>query len=1054
MHAGGPDRQAGRRWTAATTARPALGALLRSYRHDARLTQHELARRAGISVGAVRDLEQSRTRRPLPGSLAALAAALSLNPAQAEELRRAVTARGLRLQVLGPLAAWRDGAAVPLGGPGRRVVLGLMALTPDTLLHRAAIIDVLWPSNPPANAVSLVQAHVSRLRQALDPGPPAREDGPALLSAGSSYRLRVGPGQLDLLSFRQLAAAAHIACSRGDHGAACDLYEQALGLWRGEPLADVDLLRGHPAVIELGRQRSETVIEYAQAASAAGQHRQVLALLFELAAREPLNERAQEQLMLALAGSGRQAEALAVYHDVRRRLDEELAMLPGPDLAEAHLRVLRQDIPAAKAAAVAVTSGAVAAPGRTTPAPPVPRQLPAAPALFVGRASELSALNGLLDAAAGTVVITAMSGTAGVGKTALALRWARQVAQEFPDGQLYVNLRGFDPSGTPVLPAEGVLWFLDALGVAPARIPPGIEARAGLYRSLVAGQRLLIVLDNARDVDQVRPLLPGAPGCLVLVTSRSRLAGLAVGEGAHLMTLDMLTQQEARQLLVGLLGQQRAAAEPRAVDELIGLCARLPLALAVAAARAGFQLAALAAELHDAADRLDVLDAGDPASCVRAVLSWSYQSMRAPAARMFRLIGVHAGPDISAPAAASLAGIGLPQARRDLAELTSAHLLTEHSPGRYAFHDLLRAYAADQAAAIDTGEARRAAIRRVLDHYLHTARAADRLLNPARDLIAPAACVAGALPEQPGDYEQAMAWFKAEHQVLLAAVSLAADTGQAPLSWQIPWALVDYLEFSGHWHDWIATQQTGLAAARRLGDRAGEARCCRGLGCAYSRMGRDQDAHAHLSQALGLFCRAGDRIGEARTHQDLSWLFDRQGRPDQALHHDRLALRLYRQEGHRAGQANALNAIGWLHTLLGHHQQALDYCGQALAMHRALGNRRGQAATWDSLGYAHHHLGQLTEAITCYRRSLIVFRQLADRSNQAEILTHLGDTHRAAGHPHQAQDAWQQALDILDDLHHPDADQVRAKLSNIMAPAPAEPVSQAAAAEPPAQLPG
>jgi DNA-binding SARP family transcriptional activator/DNA-binding XRE family transcriptional regulator len=1023
----------------------ALAALLRGYRHDAGLTQHELARRAGLSVGAVRDLEQSRTRRPLPGSLTALAAALNLNPAQAEELGLAVTVRGLRLQVLGPLTAWRDGAAISLGGPGRRAVLGLMALTPGSLLHRAAIIDVLWPGNPPANAVSLVQAHVSRLRQTLDIGRPTTGEGPALLSAGASYRLRVGTGELDLLSFRQLAAAARMACSRGDHRAACDQYEQALELWQGEPLADVDLLRGHPAVAGLGRQRSETVIEYAQVASAAGQHGQVLALLFELAAREPLNEAAHKQLMLALAGSGRQAEALTVYHDMRRRLDEELAIPPGPDLAEAYLRVLRQDIPAARAAAVAVTSGAAAAPERTTP---VPRQLPAARAVFVGRAPELSALNGLLDAAAGTVVITAMSGTAGIGKTALALHWARRVAVEFPDGQLYVNLRGFDQSGTPVLPAEAVRWLLDALGVTPDRIPPSIEARAGLYRSLVADKRLLIVLDNARDVDQVRPLLPGAPACLVLITSRARLAGLAVGEGAHLMTLDVLTQEEARQLLQGLLGPRRAAAEPHAVDELIGLCARLPLALAVAAARAvdrpGFQLAALAAELHDAAGRLDILDAGDPASSVRAVLSWSYQSLRAPAARMFRLLGVHAGPDISAPAAASLVGTGLAQARQDLAELSGAHLLTEHSPGRYAFHDLLRAYAADQAAAIEGEQARRAAIHRVLDHYLYTARAADRLLNPARDPITPTACVAGASPEQLSDYGEAMAWFKVEHQVLLAAVGLAADTSLSPHAWQIPWALVDYLEFSGHWHDWIATQQIGLAATRRLGDSAGEARCCRGLGCAYARMGRDQDAHAHLSQGLGLFRRAGDRVGEARTHQDLSWLFDRQGRPDQALHHDQLALRLYQQEGHRAGQANALNAIGWLHGLLGDHRRALDYCGQALAMHRALGNRRGQAATWDSLGYAHHHLGQLTEAITCYLQSLDMFRQLSDRSNQAEILTHLGDTHHAAGDPHQAQDAWQQALDILDELQHPDADQVRAKLSSLAAAPAARPASGSA----------
>jgi tetratricopeptide (TPR) repeat protein len=396
---------------------------------------------------------------------------------------------------------------------------------------------------------------------------------------------------------------------------------------------------------------------------------------------------------------------------------------------------------------------------------------------------------------------------------------------------------------------------------------------------------------------------------------------------------------------------------------------------------------------------------------------------------MFRLLGLHPGPDTSVDAAASLAGILAVQARHALCELARAHLISEHLPGRYACHDLLRAFAARQAHATDDMAARRAAIGRVLDHYLHTAHAADTLLNPARDRITLPPYPDGVRPQRLRDRGQALEWFRAEHKVLLAALALAADAGFDTQTWQLAWTLVDFLEFLGHWQDWIVTQRMAIAATRRLADQAAEARCCRALGYAYARTGSDSDAHAHLTRALSLFRQVDDPIGQARTHQDLSWMLDRQGQPARALDHDQLALHLYQAAGHAPGQANALNAIGWLYAVLGDYRQAVDHCGRALTLHRALGNRRGEAATLDSIGYAYHHLAEHAEAITHYRRSLTLFRELTDRSNQAEILSHLGDALNAAGEPAQAHDAWQQALDILQELDHPDADQLRAKLA-------------------------
>jgi tetratricopeptide (TPR) repeat protein/transcriptional regulator with XRE-family HTH domain len=668
----------------------------------------------------------------------------------------------------------------------------------------------------------------------------------------------------------------------------------------------------------------------------------------------------------------------------------------------------------------------------------VPRQMPAAVADFTGRAAELEALTGMLEQAdgggPGTVVISAIGGTAGVGKTALALRWAHQVAQRFPDGQLYVNLRGFDPSGTPTAPAEAVRGFLDALGVPPERIPPGPEAQAGLYRSLLADKRMLIVADNARDEQQVRPLLPASVGSLVLVTSRSLLAGLAAADGARLISLDVLSHAEAVQMLNARLGAARAAAEPAAVDRIASLCACLPLALAVAAARAaarpGFPLAALAAELADAASRLDALDAGDPRSSVRAVLSWSTRQLTGEAARMFRLLGIHPGPDITVPAAASLAAIAEADARWLLRELDRAHLIAEHLPGRYAFHDLLRAHAAEQAHHTDSDTDRRAATGRMLDHYVHTATRGSLLLDPSKEPVVLAPPRPGAAAGRPADGQQALAWFEAEHHVLLAAVALAAGSGFDSHAWQLPWAMTPFLQTRGHWEEWAATQRTAVAAATRLGDTAAQALTGRLLGAACTYLGDCDQARSQFAGSLALYQRLGNRLGEAKVQHSLGVLAGRQGRYADALGHAEQALRRYQAIGDKAGEAEALNDVGWYHGTLGDYQQASAFCRQALTLSAEVGHRRAEGDAWDSVGYAEHHLGNLAEAAACYQRALSLHREDGHRVSEAEALTHLGDTQHAAGEPAQAREAWQQALAILQDLQHPDAAQVRAKLAS------------------------
>jgi DNA-binding SARP family transcriptional activator/Tfp pilus assembly protein PilF len=940
----------------------------------------------------------------------------------------------LEFCLLGPLLVRRGGAAIPIPSGKQQALLAALLLNANKVVLVDELAEVLWGSAPPPSARASLQTYVMRLRKTL------ADDGHCLISAqADGYLIDVRPGELDVGVFESSLADARQAMRAGAHAQASAQLRAALSLWRGQPLAGVPsqmlALREVPRLAEMWSQAVEVRID---ADLHLGRHSDVISELKNLAAANPLRERLHAMLMLALYRDGQQASALDAYQAARSVLVAELGTEPGPELRQLQQQVLTAD-PALAAPGPAGVSDSHPGPAGADPwprrDPVVPRQLPSEVPYFTGRAAELAALGRVLDQAAqtgGAVVISAIAGTAGIGKTALAVHWAHQVADRFPDGQLYLNLRGFGPSGTMMTPAQAVRLVLGGLGVPPKLAPAQLDAAAALYRSLLAGKRMLIVLDNARDPAQVRPLLPGAPGCLVLVTSREQLSGLAAADGAHLLTLGVPTEAEAREMLARRLGQQRAEAEPAAATELTGLCARLPLALSIAAARAaarpGLPLAALAAELRDTLTRLDGLDTGDAATDMRTVFSWSCQQLTRPAARMFRLLGLHPGPDITARAAASLAGVPLSQARQLLAELARAHLITEHPPGRYACHDLLRAYAAEQARSYSSDASRRTALHRALDHYLHSAAAASRLLHPWLDEVTLDPPQPQVQPEEPADRQQALAWFQAERQVLQAAMVLAAAAGFDQHAWQLPWSAAEFLAWHGYWHELAAAQQDALTAARRLGDLAGQVHAHRWLGVAQVRLGAYAEGMTNQAAALELGRQLGSSYIQAEAYSRMAWTLALQGRFRDALGHCEESLRLFRAAGERSGEAIALNDLGWYHASLGNYQEALNFCRQALAQCRELGDSIGEAVTLDSLGYAYHHTGDHGQAITCYQRAIDLYGDACDPHDRAEMLTHLGDAHDASGNPADARHAWDQAAGILDYLHDPGAGKLRSRL--------------------------
>jgi DNA-binding SARP family transcriptional activator len=917
--------------------------------------------------------------------------------------------------VLGPLQVSVAGRPVSVTSARLRTLLAVLATSAPTPVSIDRLADAIWADDLPDDARRSVQVYVTRLRSALG--------ADVIRTYPDGYQL--ASDQVDAVRFVRLLDAAAAA---PDPGVERARLAEALALWRGMPFEGVrSAWLVETELPQLTERYLAALERHIDLDLADGRHGELAARLNELTAQYAVRERFWAQLMLALYRSGRQADALEAYQRLYRLLADELGVEPSRPVQDLHRRILAAD-------------AALDAPaGRRRIDLPVPRQLPTGIRDFTGRAAALDQLDALLPAtgaAATAVTISVIAGGAGVGKTALALHWAHRVQDRFPDGQLYVNLRGFDPSGQAMRPAEAIRDFLEALGMPPQRIPTGIEAQVGLYRSLLAGKRALVLLDNAGDAEQVRPLLPGAPGCLVVVTSRNQLPGLVVAQGADPVLLDVLSAREARQLLTRRLGADRIAAEPGAAEAIIASCARLPLALSIVAARAAahprFPLAALAGELQDSRVRLDALSGADGATDPRAVFSWSYRALDTAAARLFRLLGLHPNLDIATPAAASAAGVRPPEIRPLLAELGNAHLVTERTPGRFSLHDLLHAYAAELVLLRDTAADRRAALHRILDHYLGTAVAAARLLNPYRDHpVVPALPRPGVTLEDFTDLRQASAWVATERATLLTAVDLAAGNGFDTHAWQLTWALAGFLARAGHWHEWAATQRVALAAVERLGDRVEQARAHRGLARAYRQLGRFEDAHTHLRHALRLYAELGDLVGEGHTHNSLGQMYESQDRPAEALGHARQALELLQRTEDRSGEALALNAVGWCHARLGNHQQALAHCRRALDLQQDLGDQVGAASSWDSLGYVHSHLGDHRQAVACYQRSRELRHDHGDRYGEARTLARLGGTYRAAGDDDEARAAWRHAVAILDDLDHPDADDVRSRLAEL-----------------------
>ncbi|MFG2937627.1 BTAD domain-containing putative transcriptional regulator [Streptomyces sp. NPDC048282] len=948
----------------------------------------------------------------------------------------------MELRLLGPVELSVQGRTAEVGPPQRRTVLAALAVDTGRPVPADALIRRVWGDDSPDGARRALHAHVARLRRLCeeteDPGHPRLR----LVRRSGGYLLEARPDQVDIHRFRQLAGQAR-ETGRTDEARAA-LLREALGLWHGEPLAGLGGQWAAQVREAWRRQHVDAAVAWAQVESRVSDPVAVIGPLTELLDAYPLVEPLTEALMRALHAAGRSAEALNSYAAVRKRLAEELGTDPGAELRKVHEAILRGG-PAGSVARPASRAPVRAAPGATPWPGAAPVQLPMGVRGFIGRGDELARLEDILASAAdqpAAVVITALSGTAGVGKTALAVHWARRAQQSFPNGQLYVNLRGFGPSGSVMSPAEAVRGFLDALGVPPARIPAGLEAQVGLYRSLLAGRRVLVVLDNARDAEQVRPLLPGAPGCLALITSRRSLTGLAATEGAQLLTVGMLTPEEARELLVRRLGAERVTADPDAVREIVGRCAGLPLALAIVAARAAAQpalpLAALAGELRLADRRLDALDSGEASSEVRAVFSWSYRALGPEAARLFRLLGLHPGPDAALPAVAALAGVPADHARALVAELVRGHLLTEQPAGRYTFHDLLRAYAAELVATHEGDDSRHTAAHRMFDHYLHTAHRADALLTPRPTPAPLPPAQPGSVAEELSDHREAQAWFTAEHPVLLAAVGQASAAGFQRHAWRLASALTTYLDRHGNRRALIAAHTAALDAARRQGDVAGQAEAHRGLGLAEDRLDRPEAARTHYLRALELFGEAGDHAGQARIHQHLSRMSESQGRHQQALGHAHDSLAHHRAVDDRAGQSAALNHIGWILAQLGDHQEALTFCRQALELAHESGDLNGEAHIQDSLGYILHRLGEHAEAVDRYQQALELFHQTGDRHSEAAGLLCLGDVHGATDRPHPARTAWTQALAITTELGLPDADPLRARLLERLGPAAAD----------------
>ncbi len=907
----------------------------------------------------------------------------------------------MRFRVLGPLEVRdRHGEPVGLGSPKLRAVLAVLLVSANRPLSVSRLVDAVWPDRPPPTAVGALRTYVSTLRRQLQLSGGVRP--PRLVTEAAGYRLDVTAADLDLLAFEELATRGERALREGDPLAASEQLRRGLGLWRGRPLEDVAVDADPDGRLVVAEERrlaaSETLVE---ARLALGQHAELAAELRALVEENPLRERLWQHWMLALYRAGRQAEALAAYRRLRDRLARELGTEPTRAVRDLHERMLASD-------PVLDLPGQMSPGTRTV----VPRQLPADVAAFTGRTAELAELAALLrrDPDDRVPPIGAIDGVAGIGKSALAVHAAHLVAGSFPDGQLYADLS----DGTPI----GVLgWFLRALDVPDAGRYDLAEA-AGRFRAESATRRLLVVLDNATDATQVRPLLPGGPGCAVLVTSRRVLATLDVARHVH---LGPLAPGESLMLLGRLAGPERVAADPPAARQLVALCGGLPLAMRIAgarlAARPAWPVRTLTGRLADTRRRLDELRAGD--LDVRASLLVGHRLLAAgseaerAAAAAFGLLGLPDAADLSPPFAERLLGATDPMQVLEL--LVDAQLLESRAPGRYRLHDLLRLLARELAAESWSADELAAALTRSMGWQVATAWRAYATLRPGDPRLGTAGDWAeGGTPL--GSAQAALEWLESERANLLASAEQAAATDGVPdeIPGQLARALFAFFHIRGHRADWIRLNRTALAVARRTRDTYAEAFAHRDLGAAYELQGDCGQAMAHLRAGLKLFGEAGDDIGRASCLNGLGTVYDSLGRYSPAAACLSQALSIARRLGDPHSQGVYLNNLGPVYGRLGRYVDALRCLAESGGIFGELGNRRGQAAALTNLGEVHEAAGSLTEALAGHTAGLAVFRELADEAGQAHCLTHLALVHRGLGRPDQALECLRAALAICE----------------------------------------
>jgi DNA-binding SARP family transcriptional activator/tetratricopeptide (TPR) repeat protein len=898
----------------------------------------------------------------------------------------------VEFRLLGEVEVYHDGESVPIGYAQLKCMLAVLLVEANCPVSVDQIIDRVWGDRRlPRNPRAAVQHNVTVLRKAL-----ADIGHVQIIRRSAGYQLCVDAAAIDLHRFAPLLDQAR--ATEEDEPAA-KLFAEALRLWRGEPCAGLDAPWLDSLRVRLAAQRQAALLDLVDIRLRLGEHEALQAELADHVQQQPLDERLAGQYMLALYRGGRQAHALDHYQRLRRSLADQLGIDPGQPIQRLHEQILNADPALAAGAARPVATVSI------------PRQLPAAPRLFTGRRRELDRLTASNEPGT-TMAISAIRGVGGIGKTWLALHWAHQHLDRFPDGQLHVDLRGFDPTGRPMSVGTAVRTFLGALGIEPLAVPPEEEAQVGLYRSLVAGKRMLIVLDNARDADQVIPLLPGSSTCTVLITSRNRLTGLVTRHGAHVVDLDTLSTVEAWDLLSGHLGAGRLAAEPRPAADLLDGCGGLPLALSIVAARAAshpdFPLESLADELRDHAGRLDTLDGGELSTNLRAVLSWSFHALDADAAAVFELLGLVPGPDISTAAVASLAALPDARTRVLLRRLDDASLIQQHTMGRFRMHNLVRLYAGAEAR---SGGAD--ALRRLVDFYLHTAFSAEQLLLPLQPPLQLDEPAAGCRPGVLADPTTALAWFDVEYPNLLAVQGIAADQGWAIAVWQLARVMTTFLYRQGRFRDALTLWRAGQLAAEQLDDPMIRTGTHQLLGVTLGELGEYDEALHHLDLAE----RLGDSPSTAYTQHALGWLWSLRGDNRRALTYAGRALRRYQELDMLAGVIRERTVSCWYHALLGEFDDAATQCRTALAMARQHHHTEDEGLILGIQGFVAFHTGRHTTAVDHFERSVALLREVGNAYYEATVLDHLGQARNALGEAESARHAWQQALHLYEAQH-------------------------------------